>query len=146
MTDLTTQAREMIERLEGKGDPMSETDVWEARLDAAALIRKLLAEREWRDMDRNELIEAMARALCDAEPATWRTDQFASTNNHWFHKAEAALAAIEAQGLAIVPVEATSKQIEGGHVFDPLGCDIEDVDAPTIYRRIYFGMIEAGKV
>jgi len=46
MTDLTTQAREMIDRLEGAFHQPTEPSAYKIAADATALIRNLLAERE----------------------------------------------------------------------------------------------------
>jgi len=73
-------------------------------------------------MTRDELIEAMARAIYSAEgfvhnsddrmfePVKWEeadADEYQCIRDGFRQKADAALTAIEAQGLAIVPVEAT---------------------------------------
>jgi len=87
-------------------------------------------------MDRNELIEAMARAIHET-----MTGQaiFEYLDNPFDASAiaSATLTAIEAQGLAIVPVEATDGQSNVG------GLQMIKADnAAGIYRA----MIEAGKV
>jgi hypothetical protein len=53
------------------------------------------------------------------------------------------LAALEAEGFVMVPVEPTEAMLEAGHLRDPLGCDIEPNDAPMIYERIWEAMIAA---
>ncbi len=84
--------------------------------------------------DRDKLIEAMARALCLLSP----NDPDAISSNdgpYWGYyvpQAQAALAAIEAQGLAVVPVEPT----------DALLCAAEDF---ITLRGIWDAMIRAAR-
>jgi len=49
------------------------------------------------------------------------------------------------EGKVIVPREPTEAMIKAGHALDPLGCDIEDSDAPMIYRKIWWAMIGAAQ-
>ena len=110
---------------------------------------------------REQLIEAMARAICEEdgyEPEFLEPGDAFGIDVHirgepchyiwrqWTERAVAALTAIEAAGLAIVPVDATEAMIDAGHTLDPLGCDIAPNEAPMIYKRIYRAMIEAGKI
>jgi hypothetical protein len=71
-------------------------------------------------MQRNELVEAMARgiAAADANPDAglrdlWHVEGYRATV---IKLAQAALAAIEAQGLAVVPVEPTEGMVSAGIV------------------------------
>jgi hypothetical protein len=78
-------------------------------------------------MQRNELVEAMARATWDrSEQLAWEEgsrnatpwdDAFNSDKAAYRYLAQAALAAIEAQGLAVVPVEPTA-------TMKLAGCDV----------------------
>ncbi len=96
--------------------------------------------------DRDKLIEAMARSIALAAGAyegpefDWRAYE---------GEAQAALAAheawLEAQGIAVVPVEPTEAMIDAGHALDPLGCDVQPDSAGDIYGRIWFGMIQAAR-
>jgi hypothetical protein len=67
-------------------------------------------------MNREALIEAMARALCEAQQPSgaWdrNRDDGGAYHNIFRHEAEAVLAAIEAAGAVIVPRDATAKQID----------------------------------
>ena len=93
-------------------------------------------------MTRDELIEAMARAhyanyfegLEDVEPAF--SEQPESHQDRMREAMKAALAAIEAQGMAIVPVEATDAMLMAGADYSCYG-DI---------AKAYDYMIEAGKL
>ena len=61
-------------------------------------------------MQRNELIEAMARAIVAShEPRDMKTRVTTARQD-----AQAALAAIEARGLAVVPVEPTEGMVDAG--------------------------------
>jgi hypothetical protein len=67
-------------------------------------------------MQRNELVEAMARAMAIAYD-TKRPQGVVSDTTAYpadFSAAQAALAAIEAQGLAVVPVEPTEAMVRAG--------------------------------
>jgi len=91
-------------------------------------------------MDRNELIEAMARAVCCPEGCTGDTGSgnpcnIRSEDRTAILQATAAITAIEAQGLAIVPVEATEHMISVGSA---------DIGGNSV--ETYSAMIEAGKV
>jgi hypothetical protein len=86
---------------------------------------------------RDEIIEAMARAMA-AEVGTMLHDEI-----HWpefgpgyIEGATAALAAIEAMGFAIVPVEPTPEM-------EKAGWEVEELDTPD---RVWRAMIEVGKV
>jgi hypothetical protein len=75
--------------------------------------------------DREKIIEAMARGMCSCEGtsqcAAICLSRFASSNQKgqcsdavraWGRKATAALAAIEAMGAVVVPVEPTDRMID----------------------------------
>lgn len=96
--------------------------------------------------ERGALIEAMARALCEAQGVR-RIDgnEMARARD----EVEAALTAISNAGFAVVPIEPSEAMVEAGH-------DIHDFDdslsdhAKDYNRRnssaIYRAMIEAGRV
>jgi hypothetical protein len=69
------------------------------------------------------LVEAVARALCVFENANWDAANYRQTPSGeapdemragYMDAAQAALAAIKAQGLVVVPVEPTEGMIEAG--------------------------------
>jgi len=78
-------------------------------------------------MDDEKLIEAMARAAferrhkgarnCYAWDDFWEENEYQRT--HYMNEAQAALAAIEAAGFMVVPVEPTEAMVhQGGSAFD----------------------------
>jgi len=102
-------------------------------------------------MDRNELIEAMALAISaryETTPPDMHEIQFAA---RCLNDTAAALSAIEAQGLAIVPVEPDDKILTAGvrqsasYPVCPPDMSIEPVHQFTL-TCCYRAMIEAGKV
>lgn len=84
-------------------------------------------------MTRDELIEIMARAL--SGPDAIVIDIYGARD---------ALAAIEAAGLAIVPVEATEAMISFGACHEDQDHDI--FDEGHIATEVYRAMIEAGRI
>ena len=47
------------------------------------------------------------------------------------------------EGWQLVPKEPIPEMIKSGRISDPLGCDVEDEDADTVYRGVWFGMLAA---
>lgn len=90
--------------------------------------------------------EARRRAFPDGAPdpsddAGWeRYDAFTEADD-WRILAQAAIDAAKRAGFVLVPVEATPAMIKAGHVGDPLGCDVEDEHAPTVYSKIWEWMV-----
>jgi len=104
-------------------------------------------------MDRNELIEAMARAIANeihecGDFGITGDDAYEARTDDFKAQAAAALSAIEAQGLAIVPVKMTEAQSMAAYIITEECMTYDDmgfgsfVDSEPMYRA----MIEAGKV
>jgi hypothetical protein len=76
--------------------------------------------------DRDKLIEAMARGLCKSEWPSGTERDYDMMWEGWVTDAQAALAAIEANGFAVVPREPTVKMVAAGfheYVLRPSGTD-----------------------
>lgn len=85
-----------------------------------------------------DMIDKVAAAIWSAH--TGATDFNEDTHRHdekerewWRMVARESLKAMR---------EPTEEMIAGGHLLDPLGCDIEQHDAQMVYTRIWHGMID----
>ena len=94
---------------------------------------------------REEVIEVMARALHKDEWAGQPgPEPFKVARNYWMKSATAALEALEAAGLAVVPVEATEEMDLRGCESDL--CDYSDAPSglqSDSVKSIYTAMLDA---
>lgn len=99
-----------------------------------------------------ELVERVARALCGASQETWRSGRYNigaggildmdQLNNHWLHKAQAAIAAI-LHDHVIVPKEPSEAMLDR-FVSRALNVSVHGDGGWTKYgREQYRAMIEA---
>lgn len=104
-------------------------------------------------MTRDELKEKVATAIMSRfvkpdmhETVTWADGSKQWRVDHFGEMAEAALSAIEASGMAVVPVEATAQPVSAGvrHRLETTidGANNWPLDTAALYRA----MIEAGRL
>lgn len=84
-------------------------------------------------MTRTEIIETMARASADAAGFAWAN----CAQSQWRRDAEAALTALEAKGMVVVPGEPTAGMIDAGTIAEG------DGNLATEARNIYTAMLAA---
>jgi hypothetical protein len=67
-------------------------------------------------MNREQIIETMARALCECQQPSgaWERNESEGYRNIFRNEATAALSALEAAGLVVVPVEPTDAMCRAG--------------------------------
>jgi hypothetical protein len=86
--------------------------------------------------DRDKLIEAMARAICEYETPESYDDlpEISMIKKYFRATAQAALAAIEAAGFAVVPLEPTEAMMRAGD---------QEMPNPTCLVSAYRAMLAA---
>jgi hypothetical protein len=77
------------------------------------------------------VIEAVAKVLAEQDGHDWH--DMPPYREGYYRVAKAA-------AKVLLSMEPTEGMIHDGHLFDPLGCDIDESDAKTIYGKIWLAM------